>query len=426
MTSDLIHNDEFALAMQAFAPFERTPELCVAVSGGADSMALVLLADRWARQHGGRVVALTIDHGLRANSSDEALLVGRRLAALGIAHEILTWDGAKPSNGLQAAARGARYQLLDNWCRQHGFLHLLIAHHADDQAETFLMRVERGSGPDGLAAMAPVRTLKSCRLLRPLLAFPKQRLIATLEAADVEWVDDPSNVDARFGRTLARRELQSGAIDTAGLTEGVARFQRIRTHLENETSCWLAGHTTLSPFGTLRISEALFDGLDEEIRLRVLSRAAMTIGGNVYPPSIAAIERLAAKLQAGESATLGGALFAEQGTGIVVYREARNLPAEMPVARGIIHWDRRFQISAGQAGLSATILPWSDEIARNWDKNLRPAWYSKLGLRTRQGLPIVRINGEFRVPDPQNSENFGISMRFSPIMPLSGGGFSVA
>src|SRR5579863_2293243 len=144
---------EFGAALDRLGPFERRPLLAVAVSGGADSLALALLASVWAKARRGRVVALTVDHRLRRESTGEARQVGRWLRRLGIAHEILTWKGPYPQGDVQAAARAARYALLEAWCHTAHCLHLLTAHHREDQVETFWLRLARGSGLDGLAAM---------------------------------------------------------------------------------------------------------------------------------------------------------------------------------------------------------------------------------------------------------------------------------
>ncbi len=144
----------FARLMAPFEPFETSPVLAVAVSGGRDSLALALLSHGWAAERDGRVVGLIVDHGLRAESAVEAAATKDVLARYGIEGAILTWSGAKPRAGLQEAARMARYRLLRDECRRRGVLHLLLAHHADDQAETVAMRLARRSGPDGLAGMA--------------------------------------------------------------------------------------------------------------------------------------------------------------------------------------------------------------------------------------------------------------------------------
>ncbi len=190
--------------MARLGPFEHHPRLAVAVSGGADSMALVLLAKAWTESRKGSLLALTVDHGLRSNSRDEAEIVGQWLHALGIAHEILTWNDAKPATGRQEAGRAARYRLLLDRCRAGGILHLMLGHHRDDQAETVLLRIAAGSGIDGLAAMTEVRTTPYARLLRPLLGVPRASLEAILVSRGQGWVDDPSNHNSDFQRVRLR------------------------------------------------------------------------------------------------------------------------------------------------------------------------------------------------------------------------------
>ena len=220
MASTPVSAVEFNRLMQAFGPFEQRPRLAVAVSGGADSMALCLLAASWAQGLGGSVTALTVDHGLRAAAAAEAAQVGDWLAARGVAHKILCWQGAKPAADLQAAARLARYELLNDWCAQEAVLHLLLAHHQEDQAETLLLRLGRGSGVDGLSAMAPISVTKAGRLLRPLLGISRARLMAGLKAEGQSWIEDPSNEDVRFSRVRWRQlmpKLQAEGLNSERL-----------------------------------------------------------------------------------------------------------------------------------------------------------------------------------------------------------------
>src|SRR5262245_21437394 len=171
-SDDPLTEAEFAALMRPLGPFEAQPRLAVAVSGGSDSLALTLLLHDWARRQRGVLTALTVDHGLRPEAAAEARQVARWLRARGIRHRVLTWRpaGEARRGGLQAAARAARYRLLGAWCRANGVLHLALAHHREDQAETLLLRLARGSGLDGLAAMAAVSEREGVRLIRPLLA----------------------------------------------------------------------------------------------------------------------------------------------------------------------------------------------------------------------------------------------------------------
>ena len=201
-----IDDAEFARRMRALAPFETAPHIAVAVSGGPDSLCLAYLTQRWTADIGGRTTGLIVDHGLRDESHAEARAVERQLVALGMTAQVLRWTGDKPRRNIQAAARDARYALLLDWCRAWGVLHLGVAHHAADQAETLLMRRRAGSGEDGLAGMSPLSERDDARILRPFLDLTPDRLRATLCAAGLSWVDDPSNRDLRFTRTRLRRE----------------------------------------------------------------------------------------------------------------------------------------------------------------------------------------------------------------------------
>src|SRR5690242_6972547 len=182
-----------ARARAIFAPWKGVPAVMLAVSGGPDSVALMWLAARWRRglKRGPRLIAVTVDHGLRKDAAREARDVKRLAHTLGIEHRTLRWQGTKPKTGVQAAAREARYRLLAKAARASGAMHVATAHTRDDQAETLLMRLLRGSGISGLSAMAAETERGGVRLLRPLLEISKAELIATLQAAGIVFADDP-------------------------------------------------------------------------------------------------------------------------------------------------------------------------------------------------------------------------------------------
>ena len=240
-------------------------------------MALGVLAHEWARARGGRVLALVVDHGLRPDSGAEARRVTGWLGDIGIGHAVLSWDGPKPAAEIQAAARAARYRLLVDHCRADGVLHLLIAHHRDDQAETFLLRLGRGSGLDGLAAMAAIVETAGGRLLRPLLAVPPARLRATLEARGLPWVDDPSNRDSGFARTRLRGLAPLLAAD--GVTPGrlgrtAMALGRARRILDGAVAGLLAEAVTPHPAGFCWLDAQSYGAAPDAVARRALTRAA--------------------------------------------------------------------------------------------------------------------------------------------------------
>ncbi|HEV7408390.1 MAG TPA: tRNA lysidine(34) synthetase TilS, partial [Bradyrhizobium sp.] len=185
-------------AKRLFADWKTAPAIVLAVSGGPDSIAMMWLAARWRRvlKHGPRLITVTIDHGLRPEAAREARNVKHLAKTLDLPHRTLRWRGAKPKTGLPAAARDARYRLLAKAARTAGATHVLTAHTRDDQAETLLMRMSRGSGIAGLAAMARQSRREGVVLARPLLQVPKARLLATLKKAGIGFADDPTNRDS--------------------------------------------------------------------------------------------------------------------------------------------------------------------------------------------------------------------------------------
>jgi tRNA(Ile)-lysidine synthase len=283
---------DFAVLMAPLAPFESRPHLAVAVSGGRDSLALAVLAYDWVRARSGQLTALIVDHGLRQESAGEAEATRRQLGELGIQSEILRWQGAKSLTGLQEAARTARYRLLLEACRSHDILHLLVAHHAEDQRETVAMRAARDSGADGLAGMAALVELREARLLRPLLGVPRDRLTATLEMRGLTWVDDPSNLDPRFER--ARLRAKAPAAVSGWRQAGVER-SRCEAAL-----AWAAVELVeAEPNGRIAFDQVRFCGLERDLQHRLVSRLVQALGGAHYPPRRHRLKAAALRLSRG-------------------------------------------------------------------------------------------------------------------------------
>lgn len=277
---------EFQRLMAPFEPFERAPVVAVAVSGGRDSLALALLAQEWAIARGGRIVGLIVDHALRPESAAEAAATGALIRRHGCDVEILRWSEAKPRSGLQEAARAARYRLLRRACRRRRILHLLVAHHADDQAETVAMRAARQSGLDGLAGMSAAVELPEVRLLRPLLVVSRSRLTSTLLARGVTWLDDPSNSDPRFERA----RLRAGHRPTAPAAD-TGRSAR-----EEGLAAASVEALEMSPAGDIAIDRSAFVRLGRDQQARLLSRVVQAVGGGDHPPRRDRLERAASRL----------------------------------------------------------------------------------------------------------------------------------
>lgn len=333
---------------------DRSQPVVLGVSGGSDSVALMRLAEAWQSRPDAacdKVTVLTVDHRLREASCAEAAKVRQWAGALGFDHETLVWAGPKPEHGLAARARDARYSLMTEWCLVHGAGQLLVAHTLDDQAETVLMRLCRGSGVDGLSAMAPVTMLNGVAIIRPLLDVSRAQLRHYLEGIGQSWIDDPTNEDTAFERVRVRTALES--LGPLGLTprylaQTARRLQRARHALDTMASRAMQDHVEAYACGYCRIDNALLAAQPEEVVLRVFSRCITAVSGSYYPPRPAALEALCAQLQGGDvrTRTLGGCQIQEKGGHLLIVREPGRVPPEplelTPGQRAV--WDRRFTV----------------------------------------------------------------------------------
>ncbi len=364
---------EFAARLDHLALFETAPFVAVAVSGGPDSLALAILTDRWARQRGGHVCGLSVDHRLRPESRAELSRLAGWLASRSIRHEILVWEGEKPRTRIQETARAARYRLLAQWCSAAGCLHLLTAHHREDQVETHLLRRDAHSGPDGLAGMSAICESDGCRILRPLLDVSKARLTATLAVENQPYLSDPSNRNPAFARTRLREDAPGADFDT--LAGEIRRLGRERALRERARDALLARAAAVHPAGFAVLDPGSLLSATPDVAERALSTLVFALGGSRYPPRRRAVTRLLRVLGGGErgGSVLGGCRFVTWRDRVLVLRELAAAAAPVQVGPGAaILWDRRFEV-AGDAETGVLTL---DYLGRDGIDELhrRPSW----------------------------------------------------
>lgn len=376
------------LALEEIAPvFDRilVGPLALAVSGGADSIALMHLVAEWRADRGDTGVAppivLTVDHGLRSEAADEAAWVAREAARLGLAHMKLDWTGPKPASGLQATARAARYRLMNDCLEREARERALpakrsivTAHHADDQAETFLMRLARGSGLDGLSGMRQQETVQpSCQsggssggwtILRPLLQVGKARLVGTLLARGLAWREDPSNTSQDFERVRVREALEvlgGLGISATQIERSTRRLSRARAAVVAVLADVACRLTRLHGGLFAEIDPALFVCVPDELQVRTFAALLEANGGDSPPARLsqieALVEQMSQRMDAGRhsehghrrrAATLGGCRIERLGDGpVLIWREAgRDGLPELDLQPGTRRvWDKRFTVA---------------------------------------------------------------------------------
>lgn len=400
MSQEPVSPDEFAALMAVVGPFGRKRRVAVAVSGGADSMALALLLAEW-----GRPTAMVVDHGLRPESGDEAALTAARLADLGIPARVLPVTGLVRGPALAERARTARYAALTAACRDTGLADLLLAHHAQDQAETLLLRQDAGSGPSGLAGMASVTHGEAVRLLRPLLPVMPARLRATLRRAGASWVEDPTNTDPATPRARLRAAFAQGdAASVPELCRTARRQGAARREQEDSVADELARQVSFLPGGVAVIA-------GPTISAGALSALIWTLSGARHPPGVAAVARLAGRLH---PATLHGAVILSTRGSWLIGREAAAQAAAVPARAGAV-WDGRFQL-LGSPPHDGTLGPLGDEAAqlRRW---------SSLPAALLRTAPAVRCSyGLFAVPSlsyPDRETCRAVPIAFCPPRPAA-------
>lgn len=301
----------FAGAMTALGYDVPPRRIALALSGGGDSIALMRLLGNWARVSAKdddciHLHALIVDHGLRDGADRDAKRAALLAREAGWRAHILKWKGDKPRSNIEDAARAARYALLGQWCKAHKTQSLFVAHTRDDLAETFLLRLGRGSGVDGLSAMRarapfPVPAFREIELLRPLLGFERGELREYLTEQDAAWIEDPMNADPRYSRVRVRAllpHLEEAGISSARIASAAHHLARARVALDVQTDAFLAAHSKSTEPGTVLLDAVALARIPQEMGLRALSAVLARIGGNLYRARFERLEALYAALGA--------------------------------------------------------------------------------------------------------------------------------
>ncbi len=329
----------------------------VAVSGGSDSTALLHLMHQWASGAGVTLHAVTVDHGLRDAAAGEAKSVARMCAGLGIDHSTLRWTGWDGKGNLQDQARRARYGLMAGWAQERGIKMIALGHTVEDQAETFLMRLARGSGVDGLSGMATRRKSDGVTWVRPVLLQRRQDLRDYLQRHGIGWIDDPTNEDERFDRVKIRKAMQVLAdlgLDAERLAGTAQDLQIARIALEHQTKEAAERIATVEN-GDVVLDRLQYRRLPTEISARLFSYALCWVSSAEYRPRRSALIDAECSTNIGKASTLHGCLITANKDEIRITREHQAVKDTVCPTDAV--WDNRWHlIGPHETGLELRAL----------------------------------------------------------------------
>ncbi len=388
----------FNAALDAMCVLNTEPtKIGVAVSGGGDSMALLELMRIWGHAE---LHVVSVNHGLRAEAAEELAQVTAYATRYGMPHDVLDWHWDGQGN-LQNAARDARRASIAQWAQAQGISHIALGHTADDQAETVLMRLARGSGVDGLSAMAAQTTVSGVTWIRPLLGERRDGLRTYLQAAHIGWAEDPSNEDTRFDRVKARQML--GTLAPLGMT--VDRLARTASHMREERgvldwaaeTAWQKVAKTVG--GDVVFTRADFDALPDALQLRLLARALSWVSGNAYRPRYDALRHARTTTTAH---ALHGCLIVPKAAQLHITREWAAVRGLKCAVTEI--WDSRWQMIAPAGATDETLV-----VAALGEAGLAqlPNWRDAGVLRQSLMSSPAVWKGETVAAAPLAASNFG-------------------
>jgi tRNA(Ile)-lysidine synthase len=304
--------------------------ICVAVSGGPDSMSLLMLAVKWARINSLFIYCVTVDHRLRSESAQEAEFVADFCKVLNITHKILPWnrnqDTISPGK-LESLAREARYQLISEFCENNDVSILLIGHTWNDQLETFKMRKKAGSSASGLAGMSQIRSLTwRIKLLRPLLHFTKKHLEDFLKSQNITWKIDPMNDQSSFLRVLYRKRImQYNDEEISSISNKIMLLGKRRNEIETAAVCFMKRFCAFSSCGSAIVEKGPLLTEEKVVQAEILKRMVWNIGMKRYARAIN--EDLCDQILSKKINTLGGCLLKIKKDKIFILKENRQNPS---------------------------------------------------------------------------------------------------
>ena len=424
MSEFIISEDEFDQKMNSFGFFETRPHLALSLSGGSDSMALFCLLKKWSVRNNATFECFIVDHGLRKESYSESVEVRNLINKNQIKCNILKWEGPKPKTNLMELARIKRYELIINACVSQSILHLLTAHHQDDQIETYIMRSQRTGNTTGLSSIPSVRETRNIRIIRPLIHFNKNRLIETCKHFNYNWVSDSSNFDSKYERVRVRKCLEKiGELKKKKILKDIDYSKADKNSLKKKLANFYFKNLDFLSFGVFILDKEKFIDLNKRLKIEVIKKILTVNSGLFYPPRLNSVNLLISNIQKKnpKTLTLHSSIIKFKKNKIFFYREKLKFGVDLNVKKGEkMRWDNRFELYSKSLNIKLEIINeknWSFIIKYFFNKEKRnlPNFIIKT-------LPLIKIKKKFYIPFVSSMtliKEKGVNFYFSPKVSLT-------
>ena len=417
---DYISKDEFTSVINSNFTFEKNPHVGLSISGGPDSMALLLLVRDWIRSKSGKITVFHFDHKIRKNSSREAKWLKTYVSKLGIKFHLLNWDRNEKLVLNMKNAREARYEKILELSKKLKVIHLMTAHHSNDNLETYYMRKKRNSCTLGLSSIPKILIKENLQIIRPLLSFSKERLISTCNFFNVTWIEDSSNLNIQYERPRIRKELDKKT--ASQLTKIKKEFNKIKKYneiMERKIRNFFLNYLNFFEYGVFQIDKNRFLECSKELKIEILKKILTTSSGKIFPPREVSIRNLIKSMQSNRCFryTLHSCLLEINSKKISVFRETssiREVKKIIPKGKPYL-WDNRFFLYSKNFKIECEKIN-----VENWVflKNYFSFKKNHLNFLILSSLPLVRIKRRFFIPF-LNLCNKDFDFYFKPTIPIA-------
>ncbi len=426
MNLKVISTKEFHKSLHSNFTFEKNPHIGLSLSGGVDSMALMILMHNWIKKNNGKLTIFHFNHNLRKESAQEAEFVSSEIKKIGLQFYILDWGGIKNKSSLMERARNARYEAIINICKELNILHLMTGHHLDDNIETYFMRLKRKKSTLGLSSIPQKKIMKHLQIIRPLINFKKQRLVDTCFFYKLKWINDPSNENEKFERPRIRKELKKKkSAENEKLIKQFGQRKIKNEKIEKTISDFFVKELKFYKYGVFELKIKSLLEQREHIKIEIFKKLLTTCSGKFYSPARDSVKDLISKLlkEKAKKQTLHSCLISVVDGKIrfsrEIFRKNSNKNILILEKGTPTLWDNRFYISSDLFEAKCEEIDEKKWIGLKKKFSIKK---SKINFTILQSLPLIRIKKNCMIPFLSSDSDFSrnkINFYFCPKIPLT-------